>query len=192
MAKHIMVDIETMGSSDIAAILSIGAVSFNYDNKDNWKEFYHTISLEDNFRHQRIVESATLEWWLMQSTKAREELISIENRKPYYYVMNDFIKFVKDNTSKKSTIWANGTNFDLRLLDSAFKDFDMKRPWSYKQEMDMRTIRHLDSTFLVNSNNWSYLKSDNKDILHNALEDAKLQAQFIHEFMHNLYQKLGK
>ena len=205
--KNIMIDIETMGSEESAAILSIGAIIFNnqepivvdtneciehkirdgevvYETATNKPYFYGKASLENNLNRGRTVSASTIEWWLQQDKKAIDEILqykdaSIKN------LINDFHYWVLLNIKGDTKIWANGVNFDIKILENAFKQFNLSIPWGYGQICCMRSLRALEKhvPHFVQIKKWHEYKEEMGDSAHNALEDALTQAKYVQNIM---------
>ena len=74
--KHIMIDLETMGVTPQAPIVSVGAVMFDPDTrkigrKMSGKTFYAELDWE--WQDRKPCES-TVQWWSEQSKEARDAL----------------------------------------------------------------------------------------------------------------------
>ena len=70
--KHVMIDLETLGTKADSVIISIGAVKFDLDSEqmdDNG--FYASVSIDSNLERGRKIDEDTLLWWLQQSTDAQ-------------------------------------------------------------------------------------------------------------------------
>jgi len=64
-------------------------------------------------------------------------------------------------------VWANSPSFDLAMLADAFDYIELKAPWKYYEERDLRTAKRLIECKFPNV---AWQKND-----HNALQDAKNQ-----------------
>lgn len=175
----IMVDIETLGSREDACILSIGAVAFTNKIEET---FLTNIDIKSNFDNGRTVDASNLNFWLKASKEAQKKLYD-PPPSPLYNAMNSFLDFMNTNLKSKSGVWANGITFDLSILRGAFNSVDIEVPWHYKQECCMRPIRYLSSIVGLRYHDY---KERTNSVIHNALDDAKLQAQFIIDFKNRL------
>lgn len=173
--KHIMLDLETMGTSPNAAIIAIGAVAF--DNQKIYSEFYKAIDLESSMSKGGITDSDTILWWLQQNNEARE----VFKRKglPECEVLLAFTEWLNEIDSERNNIlmWGNGAAFDNVILAQAFMRNGMKIPWSYWNDRCYRTIKTLRPD----------VKFAHRGIKHNALEDATSQAQHLIRLLRALY-----
>ena len=66
MAKHLMVDLETMAVSPTAVILTLGAVTFNPYGNGYSDKLYFRLDLDDQDTLNREIDPNTLEWWAKQ------------------------------------------------------------------------------------------------------------------------------
>lgn len=180
---NVMVDIETLDVKKTACILSIGAVTFDpYEVKD--VTFYRNISIESNVKYGRTINGETVEWWFKQDKKAQDGLF---NPKPMglLQAMDAFTVYIKDNLKDKNGIWVNGANFDLTILRDVFLTLGMDFPWEYKQECCIRALRKMGPTIDLK---YADYKEKTKGTMHNALDDAKLQAQYVVDFWKKISQ----
>lgn len=168
---NVMVDIETLGTKKESAILSIGAVAF--DTHGIHHEFYTNISIKNNLINNRKIDGDTLNWWFSQSDDVIKSII----KEPCVNLCDALLNF--RNWLEKMrfhTIWANGANFDIEILQNAYEQFNIDLPWKYKQICCMRAIRELGR---IISLPYGQYKSENIFLAHNALEDATIQAQYV-------------
>jgi 3' exoribonuclease, RNase T-like len=83
MAKHLMVDMETMAVSPSATVLSLGAVHFNPYGNGYGDKIYFRINIDDQDALGREVDPSTLDWWAKQDPKIMEEAFSPDDRKQW-------------------------------------------------------------------------------------------------------------
>lgn len=165
--KHIMLDLETMGTSNNAAIIAIGAVEFNTDTvTDN--EFYRVINLESSVRSGGVIDPDTVMWWMKQSDEARSALYKSESVH-IEYALNGFSRWVEEIGDEKVCVWGNGANFDNVILRNAYENKGIYVPWKFYGDRCYRTIKNLYPDVQINRSG----------IHHNALDDAKTQAQHL-------------
>jgi hypothetical protein len=134
---HLMLDLETMGSSSNSAIVSIGAVEFDIETGHFGREFYERVDLQSCIDKGLIVNGATIIWWLQQNEKARLEL-----SRPAEDIMAVLMKlrvFMKEMGDFQ--IWGNGARFDIGILEDAYKACGYtETPWNFRMERDVRTL----------------------------------------------------
>lgn len=176
--KHVMVDLETLGTTADAVILSIGAVRFDLDSDEiDDAGFYASVSIDSNLEYKRRVQEDTLIWWLGQSAAAQKVFHEPKDTLPSSLVgLSDWID--TDNYF----VWSNGADFDLPMLAHAFTQMSMEIPWKFWNSRCLRTYRALPGA---------------KDVSvprlgthHNALQDAIYQARLAQAIQKTL--KSGK
>lgn len=184
--SEIMVDLETLGTTPTASILSIGAVKFNLTDLDTEEDlqspercFYVEIISSDWTSHGRVIEADTVEWWMKQSEEARKIFADRPEKLSAVTALAMFYKFVSEN-SEKVRLWANGINFDTVLLRNLVAAIGTKLPSfpvPYWSEMDVRTLVKLAENF--GGMNRSSVKKIG--VHHNALDDARYQVLLVQE-----------
>lgn len=163
-----MFDVETLGRRAGCVILSIGAVRFDIDSKTISDEFYVTIDAADSKAHGLHTDPETLEWWKGQRPEALKE--AIRNALPAKEAYNKFYEYAQRFKGQK--VWAWGPQFDVVNVEAAMLQVNgQSAPWKYWDVMDGRTLQHL--------LNIQIKRDENKH--HNALEDAREQAQYVIE-----------
>jgi len=163
--SHIMIDLETMSTEPNAAIVAIGAVVVNFEKNGLREEFYRRISLESSVLSGGIIDPDTVIWWLKQSRLARREIYSasatIEKS------CTSFLEFVERNGGAGTVkVWGDGASFDNVILSSTFQRLRLPVPWKYWNDRCYRTVKNM----------YPDIKSHNSGTEHNALDDAKAQA----------------
>lgn len=163
-AQHVMIDLETVDSRPTAAILSIGAVVFH--GAGAGREFYIPVDVE-SCKAVGMTESAeTLAWWAKQSEQARS-VFNDPDRKPIRFALGELARFVDPD----ARVWGNGAAFDNAILANAYAACGMRLPWKFWNDRCYRTIAAFARTRRVQSGTH-----------HNALDDAKSQAEHLLSF----------
>jgi len=164
--QHVMLDLETMGTNNDAAIIAIGATAFTYTNGIH-REFYVKVNLTDAMEHNGKVNGDTVLWWLQQSEEARREVYNASTG--LLQALEKFTAFINSLPSKP-VVWGNGATFDNVILRSAYKNNGLKAPWHFTQDGCYRTLKHL-------------VKAEHPELPeltnHNALHDAIWQTHHI-------------
>ena len=168
-----MVDLETLATTTNAAILTIGAVTFDPNSTKIYDEFYRRVELESLDPLDTYIDDATLEWWSKQDQAAQDEAFDPEGREPIQNVLGDFYKFCMGS----SRFWSHGAAFDIVILEYYFRKINKPFPWNFWDVRDTRTLFDLGMD--------PEMPQANK---HNALEDAKRQAIGVQ----NMFKKLGR
>lgn len=167
--KHVMIDLETLGTQPGSVILSIGAVLFDPSKPVGeclGKEFYSVVNRQSCEAAKLEVSQATLDWWEKQSPEARTVLTQALGEGSI--AIGTALKALADFIPDGAKVWSNGANFDQPLLDVAYNRCGIALPWRYWNSRCYRTI--------------TALHPNEKSIrpptvcAHNALEDAKWQA----------------
>lgn len=175
--KHLMVDLETLGTSPDAAVISIGAVKFDLDSDTIDDDgFYASISIESNLVAGRRIDEDTLLWWLQQSKAA--QAVFFEPKEALGSALESFADWLEHD---KRYVWSNGADFDLPILAHAFRSHGMDVPWQFWNSRCVRTYKNLPCAALVP-------KAKEQGIKHNALHDAVAQARLV-QSIHTLLKK---
>lgn len=172
MPKHVMVDLETMGTGRKSLILSIGAVEFDPNFRGTVAEqdaamkdankFYVAIDPVDAERWNLKISASTFMWWLKpEQAAARERLLS-EDKVGLYDALTGFADWLGPD----AVVWGNGVLMDNALLLDACEACGLDRPWTYKGDADYRTIRRMQGA----------IPNREYGTLHHALDDAVAQA----------------
>lgn len=158
----IMLDLETMGNTTNAAIIAIGAVSFNLNGIKS--EFYEQVSLKSAVRNGGVIDPATVIWWMKQSDAARSKFFDNEYAKDVSEALIDFAIWMEQE--KAVEVWGCGASFDNVILAGAYDRSGIPRPWKFWNDRCYRTIRDMNPR----------IPFERVGTHHNALDDAKSQA----------------
>lgn len=171
---HMMIDIETLSTRSDATILSIGAVQF--DLKGNvFSSFHEGVDISSCIERGLHIDGDTIRWWLGQSKENQERLLKLpcSSLGAVLKAFEEcFILMDKENTY----IWSHGSNFDIVILENAYKAIGQMPWWKYSNVRDTRTLFDLA--------NYKYVAKGG----HDALEDAMNQAKAVAE----AYQQLKR
>ena len=169
-----MLDIETLGTCPDCVVLTLGAVKFNpYTREDITDGIYCKPDVDDQIARGRIVREDTMEWWSTQAEAVREEALGMEGRIPVVQMLQELNRFLVG----ANNIWAQGTVFDIGILEHLYKQYGMVANWNYWQITDSRTLFKIHGDPRVKG----------KEGLHNALEDCVSQAQAVQQ----IYADIG-
>jgi DNA polymerase III epsilon subunit-like protein len=173
--KHMMLDLETLGTVPGCVVLSIGAVEF--DPSDGLgAEFHAAISVDDcGMDYGLTVDPLTEQWWERQSKEARDAAFggSCVLRE----ALAQFDAFYLG--AETTCLWGHGASFDAPVLAAAYAAIGWKEPWAYNATRCTRTLYEAAGVdpkapeFQVGTQ-------------HNALDDAKAQALAAIEAMRRL------
>lgn len=149
-AHHVMVDLETLGTTSSAPIISIGALFFNprtgaYDSSNAFKQAVNPQTCI-NAGADPAVDAFT--FWMSQPKEAQDHYNSLKKR-PIKEVMNDFRKWLRWNPITESKVeqhdhklwlWSAAT-FDGVILNNTYKYLGSEVPWQRRNLVDLRTYR---------------------------------------------------
>jgi hypothetical protein len=195
MSLDIMIDLETLGTTADAVIVSIGAVAFNLDagtvlQGDERASFY--VVLDTETQPRRHISADTLAWWMRQSDAARavfDRANLVQNHFPARTALgalNDWVRQVvlQANAQHKDLhVWSNGADFDLPMLAHACRTFNVPLPWFPYAGRCYRTYKNLPGArkFVIRHDG----------VHHNALDDAINQAQHLCAIHATLFSSTG-
>lgn len=165
---HCMIDFETLGNKPDTAVLSLGVTLFSKAGIYASGEWFF------NRRDQasRSISDETAAWWSKQPNGAFGAILKEvdEKGKDVSEVLDSFTAMLPP----KFYIWSNGAGFDVPILEDLYESKSAKAPWAF---WDIRCYRTLKTIFpdlekgLVNERK------------HNALSDAKFQAEAVIKFL---------
>jgi len=158
----VMVDIETMSTHSTAAIVSIGACKWDMDGIQD--TFYIAVSLADCLRLGLHKEQDTVEWWKRQSKEA--QLAWARDGMPLDYALRSYSDWLGEE-GKATDHYCWGLNFDIPILENAFRVCDLPKPWKYWNLKCARTLHAFLDTGKIEKREGTY---------HNAKDDAVTQA----------------
>lgn len=167
-ATHCMLDLETLGVSSDAHILSVGAVKFDPTGK-GMDEVLH-LKVDSRPQPGAVIDASTALWWMRQTDEARSMLTSGE-RFPILFVLarlRDFLQGVE-------CLWSNGPTFDEVIIRRAFQRCSLEFPVHFAGSRCFRTIRQVGEARGV-----LYQPPEKA---HDALEDAIAQARFVQQVL---------
>ena len=139
MMNHVMIDIETLATSNDAALVSIAAVRFDLETGIVGDSVYFKIDKQSCIDYGLRVDADTVDWWMKQGKEAQEQFLTTEDRVELHQALQDFFLFFEYDTD---FVWANGINFDCEILRNAYKAIDFPLPWNHFNERDVRTLVH--------------------------------------------------
>jgi len=187
--KHVMIDLETFGTSNDAAIVSIGAVLFdpNQGIVDEERGFHAKIDMRS--KDLGKIDPPTVMWWLSQSDEARAALTDVENTSKLGDALQQLNVWLNVNGFRPEdkrdwNLWANDPDFDVIILESAYRRQGVEYPFSYSSSRSMRTMSRLAG--------WLDLKRIpvENTLKHDALADAIYQAKVVTAIMQELRKRI--
>ena len=174
--KHVMIDIETMGTGPMGALVAVGALMFSPIFGYNGAAFHRNVSLQSSLNAGMEVQAKTIEFWMEQPKETRDTLYT-PRPEPIKDVISDLRKFLTDQ--KAEFVWANAPAFDLTILRNAYTLFGQNCPWHWRKERDMRTVMDLASRHPNNDRvSWVPPKGG---VLHHPVDDCVRQVFVLHK-----------
>lgn len=174
--RHVMLDLETLGNGNNAAIVAIGAVAFNccgaavQGEFAEGCEFYARVDPASAVELGLQVDVSTVLWWLGQGDAARAEIVRTGKEGLHLAIalaqFSDWYRKVEGGL-----LWGKGSDFDNVILSSAYKAAKLPQPWSHRSNRCFRT--------LVSLFPYKELEPPSVGVKHNALDDARWQAQHL-------------
>jgi len=164
--KHVMIDLETLGTDYNAVIVAVGAVLFDFETPCPIETWYANVDPRSCVDAGLTMTPETVTWWMQQNDSARE----LFKTKGYGLktTLNLFSAWIKEHDP--DLIWGNGADFDNVLMASAYKAIKEPLPWKYYKNACFRTMKNL---FKV--------QVPREGIYHNALDDAIYQVSVLRE-----------
>jgi len=166
LETDVMIDVETLGVTANAVVLSIGAVAFRTSTKEILSEFEVIIDVESALEFGDV-DASTLKWWMKQERVARDLVMSGETE------TEDAVYLFKDwyLSNTPSRVWGLGPSFDITLMERLFHFCDKEILWRPWQIRDVRTVIDIVSPLMSRPSKFEGTE-------HSAIDDARHQAIF--------------
>jgi hypothetical protein len=165
---HIMIDLETLDVEASAVVTSIG-VAVGLDGGGMDLLDLRISDWGNQIKRGRTIDGETVKWWLQQSDAARASLI--ETNTTTALALQELTLMVK--RYPKHQVWGNGASFDLSILRSLYKDYDLPCPWHFRDESCFRTMRQMVKVS----------PPQEKGVAHRAVDDAIFQLAWLEEML---------
>lgn len=176
MAEHVMIDLETMGTGNKAAIISIGAAKFSID--DGITDTFHVgVDLASNKPVGMQIDAGTVMWWLSEdraeARRAWLALDKVELVEALYGLAGWLGEAPEDQVAAADIegVWGNGATFDNVILRNAYEGAGLPCPWPFWKDRCFRTFR--------SQLGGALLEPPRKGTHHAALDDAIWQAEYL-------------
>lgn len=173
---NVVLDLETLGLSEDAAILQIGCAIPKFDHykiPNLTPHFTATVKYETAINSEFAKDSSTLDWWEKQSLLARKVVFSGQDS--YEDVLHQFEFWIQTIKLQGLTVrmWGNGPEFDNRLLDYTLRAYNVRGLWDFRDNHSIRTLKTLFPITIV--------EDPVHELKHTALGDALYEARLMHE-----------
>jgi len=163
--KSFMMDIETLGVSEDANVMSVGIVYFDKDSIID--HLYCNVAPQTG----RSVDVSTVYWWLEQSKEAQDALTK------YRKTATETCRTIRDwvaEVDQNAGCWVKGSRFDHAIMEHLFQSVRVDYPWTFRKQWCMRGLCSMYP---------KYEPSVNFMVSHNALADATYQAEWVQNVM---------
>lgn len=162
---NVMIDLETLGTRADAAIISLGAVKFEFEGGPIVDTFKINIDAASCKSHGLYIDKETVEWWSKQSKEARQAWM-----KDPVTLTGAIDSFTQWYGKKSLPTWSHGAGFDIPILEYTYKKcFNNLPPWKYYDVYCCRTVMNMAGYDLKK-------ERESSGTYHDALEDSKAQA----------------
>ena len=132
---RIAIDLETLGTTANAPVLSIGMVVFDGGVIGARHEWFPNV--QEQLNAGAMPDASTILWWFHQDPEARGQQAEAK-RQPVGSVLGEigavFARYDVDE------VWGNGPSFDCMILAELFRRHGLAAPWDFWKERCMRTV----------------------------------------------------
>ena len=186
----IMLDLETLGTGNNAAIVQIGAVAFNADG-ENGSLFTNSPDILRNagqgFRMNvdlaqsskpGVYDQGAINFWLGQSEEARASITA--PGVPLGEALLAFAGWVDavGNGRHNVRLWSNGPTFDETILRAAYTRYEMDLPISFRGSRCCRTMIEMAELYGYNRREAYRTAFEAEGMVnHDGLADSVMQAR---------------
>ena len=169
----VMLDLETFGNGINAAIVQLAVQPFDtltgeFDRALGRK---YNVSLDSCLAAGGRVDESTIAWWVGQA-KAGNTMPSGEGA-PIEDVLRNLRQVLNGGSASpvtaKFTVWSQGANFDIPIVDGYCQRLGIRSPWRYSAARDTRTVYEL-----AQERGWQKAVGEPT---HDALEDCWRQIE---------------
>lgn len=174
-AKHITLDVETLGNGSNAPIVQIGAVKFNEQGEIE-DTFERKIDLDSLSRYADKLEVNyhTIGWWFNQSPEAIKKVFNEkDDRVDLRLALHEFQMWIGELAGYY--YWSHAT-FDPPILKNNYDAVGVRCPIPFRLFLDIRTLVVLAGKVEV----------ERKGVQHDALDDCIYQAEYISKMLQKI------
>lgn len=186
--KHVMLDLETLGTGPYSSIIQIGACVFDPYTDDSNKIITDRFEVAiDPKSYQARIDASTVMWWLDNERQPAREAWLKMPKMGLAEALDGFSEWMHLHsidavrTTDNLRVWGNGAGFDNVLLRQAYEMMKRDVPWSFRHDRCFRTLRSM-----LTDENLQYLGTE-----HTALADAVNQAMRASQIIRKLGIKIA-
>ena len=137
---NVVIDLETLSTSPHSVILSVGAVA------ESGEQFYTELDWRaQTFRH---TDPDTCLWWGQQE----KDLCPLKGEVKLSDCLMDLNYWLADYEKDNLFVWARGPQFDIVILEDAYKEAMLPIPWHSHRRCG-RPSPHANDFQSINSRN---------------------------------------
>lgn len=183
-----MFDIETMGTDQDAAVVSVAVVLFNLQTESIGAQFHKNIHLATAMRDGGTTAAGTIMFWLRQGDAVRKPVAF--GGEDIRDVLRDLSVWLHGECGRderglaKARPWGNSARFDLGILSTAFRRAGLPVPWGWSNERCFRTVRNMHPQVPYNPD----YKGDGA---HNPLVDCRFQIEHLFKIRRHVKEHRG-
>lgn len=141
ICSNVMLDLETMGNGPDAAIVAIGACTFDITTGKIGTTYYNRVDLASAVSYGGVIDASAVTWWLQQGHEARAE-IAREGGMDIAEALQHFDTWM-DRHTHDAEVWGNGASFDNVVLRGAYARNGTSAPWAWWNDRCYRTVKAL-------------------------------------------------
>lgn len=158
-AKHIVMDIETLGRRNDAAITQVGIVLAD-ENFDILDQYLIQVAPDVWNTCNRTFTGETLLWWMQQKNTPVSNTPT-HSVCSYKDLVDKLYKIFRRYNTEETIVWTKGS-MDLFCIKDICEYLNMETPWKFWQPRDIRTAKEI-------IKEWKTIENRNA---HDALGDA--------------------
>lgn len=184
--NSVMIDIESLDVKAGGVVLTIGAVSFNPYELNDFDDlvrngFHAKIKLKDSLAAGYKIDADTLCWWMQQSDAARLDIFDKDTSGKYQSVaMAELANYLKNSGCQD--LWSRGF-MDIEMLNVYNRDVFGGPVFDFRSWRDMRTFQ--ETLCDTPAEMWP-IESPENMVAHNALHDSAYQAMVVQKIISNV------
>ena len=183
MIKHVMLDLETLGKTSNAVMLSIGAAHFNLYTGEIYSTFERQIHPQSSIDAGCEVDGDTIYWWMNQDREAQKQMQ--KDPTSLGQALYEFRQWFDKIGSEDTYIWCTAPDFDMPILRNAYLKLRQQPPFKYNCVRDVRTMRSLAR------DTYEYYRDhpERSGIEHTSLADCLFQIDYLCDIATQLKQQ---
>lgn len=143
--SDVMVDLETLGRTPCAVVLSIGAAKFAPFHSGVGPTFHMTLKIAPQVEAERVIEPETAAWWREQNSELYQSMLDDPLKQHPRIALDLFRQFLEADgvPADQWRIWGNGAAFDNVILADLHRSFGLQPCWSFRNDRCYRTWKSM-------------------------------------------------